>query len=238
MNINKLSIIIFLCFGSFLADAQFSEIGGGIGISNVRSDLGGVRTANTRYGANFFYRMNLNHIWVARAELKYFNIASSDSYYKKQISEIRNTNFSNNGIEVSFNFEFNFLNFRYPKYEHKWCPYLSAGIANFSTFGSSFGTNSLFNVAIPFGFGIKYKLSDHWNLGLNYSVSKTFSDKLDNISSSKSDKYIDKIKGNDASTNDWYHYLGFSVSYTIYKMKCPDHLEDETTPEYWQRQFR
>ncbi|MFN0048753.1 MAG: DUF6089 family protein [Cytophagales bacterium] len=238
MNILRKLLFFFIILIPKITYAQFSELGGGVGASNVRSDVGVVSAANTRFGANLFYRMNFSHIWVGRAELKYVNIASDDKNYPDLISKQRNYSFYNNAIEVSLGMEFNFLNFRYPKNEHRWCPFLTASLANFSTFSNSFGSSAPFNLAIPFGFGIKYKLSDHWNLGFVYTATKTFSDKIDNISSSNAINISQKIKGNDESANDWYHYAGFTISYTIYKLKCPKHLEDETTPEYWQRQFR
>lgn len=223
---------------SNLAFAQFSEFGGGVGVTNVRTDMGGINPANTRYGANLFYRMNLSHIWVARSEVKYANFASADNSYSDLISKKRNYSFSNNAIEASLSMEFNFLNYRFPKDEHRWCPFLTAGLANFTTFNSSSGGVSPFNFAIPFGLGVKYKLGDYWNLGFIYTASKTFNDKLDNITNNSPYANSAKLSGNDNSINDWYHYAAITVSYTLYKLKCPKHLEGETAPEYWQRQFR
>ncbi len=238
LKINYLVLFSGILFCTKI-NAQFSEFGGGIGGTNVRSDIGPVNLSNTRIGVNAFYRYNLSHIWVAKAELKYLQVASKDRYYDNNLSNIRKYEFTNNIAEISLNMEFNFLNFRYLKDEHLWSPFLTAGIANYSTFGSSFGgAISPFNFSIPFGFGIKYKLSDYWNLGFVYTASKTFNEKIDNITDATPANYSDKVRGNDSSTNDWYHYAGFTISYTIYKLKCPTHLEDESAPEYWQRHFR
>lgn len=230
--------LIFLLAIATEALAQFSEFGGGVGATNVRTDIGGVNMANTRYGVNAFYRMNFNHIWVARTELKYVNMASADKNYNDLLSENRKYSFYNNAIEASFSMEFNFLNFRYPKDEHKWCPFITAGLANYVLLGNSEGSISAFNLAIPFGFGVKYKLDDHWNLGFVYTASKTFNDKIDGITSNAPSNYTAKVRGNDSSTNDWYHFAGLTISYTLYKLKCPKHLEDEKVPTYWQGQFR
>lgn len=219
--------------------AQFSEFGGGVGATNIRSDLGLVSLPNTRWGVNGFYRWNLSHIWVMRLEAKYVNAASSDSYYDYAVPNARNYSFKNNMLEVSANMEYNFLNFRYLKDEHRWCPFLTAGFGNYGLFATSYDDKAdFFNFSIPIGFGVKFKLSDYWNLGFIYTASKTFNDKIDGISQSEPSEMSVRIRATDEATNDWFHYAGFTISYTLYRLRCPKHLEEESAPEYWQRHFR
>jgi hypothetical protein len=70
-------------------------------------------------------------------------------------------------------------------------------------------------VAIPAGIGIKYALSPRWNLGLEAGARKTFTDELDHLVNQNA--FIDN-----RHTKDWYFYSGVSVSYTFYKIYCPD----------------
>jgi hypothetical protein len=48
----------------------------------------------------------------------------------------------------------------------------------------------LTQVAIPLGFGFKFKLNNRWSLGLEYGVRITFTDYLDDVSST----YVDPVR--------------------------------------------
>ncbi len=70
-------------------------------------------------------------------------------------------------------------------------------------------------VAIPFGVGVKYALSKHWNLGLEFGARKLITDQLDYLSDQDPDHLANPYD------KDWYFYNGVSVSYTFYRTNCP-----------------
>ena len=54
-----------------------------------------------------------------------------------------------------------------------------------------------------------------WNLGLEVGARKEFTDKLDDIS--EQNPLIEN-----RHDQDWYFYNGVSISYTFYKIRCPE----------------
>ena len=109
---------------------------------------------------------------------------------------------------------------------------------------------SLTQVAIPIGGGLKFKLNHKWTLGLEYGLRITFTDYMDDVSST----YVDPVRlsaqygpmsaamadrsavlktetdldGNpvyrgDPSTNDAYGIFGVTLTYRLYgnRPKCP-----------------
>jgi hypothetical protein len=232
--IQKLNATILVVLASFsLSFAQIHEVGGGLGFSNNRSDVSNhLILPNTSYGFWGFYRYNFNPVWVLRAEIREMHIQASDNL-NFPLPAVRNYNFNTNILEFSINAEYNFLNYRKPDNQFRWCPFLTLGVANFMTFGSSFGSGfKPINLSIPFGFGVKYKLSEHLNLGSTFIADKTFTDNLDGLSSNYANNIATQYQGIDLSTNDWYFFLGFSISYTFYKVKCPEIYDDLKTPKH------
>lgn len=106
---------------------------------------------------------------------------------------------------------------------------------------------SKFNAAIPLGGGFKYAINKNWTIGIEAALRKTFTDFLDDVSdefvnvrttanpkgqlakelADRSDEKGEPIgkegkqRGN-VLTNDEYLFTGFTVSYTLHKIKCPN----------------
>ena len=121
--------------------------------------------------------------------------------------------FSTTFFELSEMFEFNFFNYgmgeRYRKLK-RWSPYITAGL------GATVWTTDGFTGAaftLPFGVGAKYKINRRLNLGLEFLMKKTFSDRLDG--ESLSDPHA--IKSGFAKNTDWYSTLTVTLSYEFSK---------------------
>lgn len=235
------------CLGLLLlahtATCQFHEVGGGLGLTNTRTEISNFNLLNSGVGLWGFYRYNFNEVWVGRADLRFLQIGANDSHNSDWLSASRGASFSASVIELSANIEYNFLNYRQIRERFRWSPFLTAGVASFSPFTYSFSDPtgiyfdngpSAFNFAIPFGLGIKYKLSQYLNLGATFIATKTFTDQLDGISMNTPTTIPLHYRGVDQSTNDWYNFLGFTISYTFYGLKCPPHQNDIQMPSYWQ----
>ncbi len=87
----------------------------------------------------------------------------------------------------------------------RWSPYLSLGIG--MTVASSSGTHIYAN--IPMGLGVKYKLKPRINLGLEWTMTKVFGDKVDG--EILDDPY--HIKSSFLKNTDWYSTIMLSISY-------------------------
>lgn len=218
----KLKLVLSFVVFSFCVYAQKWEIGGGLGVSNTRSDISYFNFLNTRYAATAFLRYNINYAWVIKADLKYFSLYGSDKNNSDTISTIRNYAFAANGGHFSANMEYNFLDYRDLKHKVKFSPFLTAGIG-LCYFRLSNSDLSVLSPIIPFGFGVKYMVSKNWNIGLLFETSKTFTDKLDGLDSTLPLEIDPHIKSADLATDDWYHFFGLTISYTFYHIKCPDH---------------
>jgi opacity protein-like surface antigen len=104
---------------------------------------------------------------------------------------------------------------------------------------------SLTQIAIPLGAGVKFRLSEDWVLSLEYVIHKTFTDYLDDVSSSYIESsYIEGqygpmaaamadrspslneagvARGDDGNT-DWYSIFGVNLTYRINLsgVRCPE----------------
>lgn len=105
---------------------------------------------------------------------------------------------------------------------------------------------NLVTFAIPIGGGFKMSVSRHWNIGIYGEVRITFTDYLDDVSGvypsalslpqgtqgiayqmyDGSHEVGERIGVNgrqrgSTTTNDFYLFLGATVSYTFFPLKCP-----------------
>lgn len=183
-------------------------------------------------------------------------------------NKYRNINFYSNVDELSLLFTFRFQSGKRRFLERKpWIPYVFAGIGYFhfnpkaivdgveyelqkiGTEGQQLSTDpdnivypepyKLWQFNIPFGAGIKYKLNRQFDLGLEFSLRKLFTDYLDDISGYYPDKdqilseegevalYLSDpsndpnrptgrksfARRGDPTDLDWYSYTSISINY-------------------------
>jgi hypothetical protein len=181
----------------------------------------------------------------------------------------RNLSFRSSVLDFSGQLELNFLPYFTGSSKFAFSPYIFTGLSVFSynpqaeyqgewydlqplgtegqgtTAYPSRQTYSLTQVAIPFGIGVKYSLTDLLCLGAEWSFRKTFTDYLDDVSTT----YVDpvqleaekgevaaalsnrslgtpgeppiepgKARGNSA-TRDWYSFAGITLTMKIVTKK-------------------
>lgn len=141
-------------------------------------------------------------------------------------------------LEASGVLEYNFFDYHDRHDKVHFTPYVFVGLAGFYAHTAAEGQGianskyqNLLGIAVPAGVGIKYALSTHWNLGLEAGARKAFTDKLDGYNGSdlpagSGSKATNELLGN-PHDQDWYFYNGLSVSYTFYKIRCPDDSQDK-----------
>lgn len=228
MNLNAVFFRVFpfclLMAASSGSIAQHHEIGVGIGGLNYAGDLSrGYNFSSVRPGGQLYYRYNFNPIISLRGFVSGGGLSGSDSNPIDQAAQIRNASFNIGIIEFGGDFEYNFLDIKSSKSLNKWTPYLFLGIGGFFILGDTpvngAGQYSSFQPMVPVGTGIKVQLTPYLNLDFEVGVRKLFTDWIDDVSNSNLP--VKNYRYGNKHDNDWYNYIGLSISYTIYSVDCP-----------------
>jgi Domain of unknown function (DUF6089) len=217
-------VSVFLVLFQFSASAQNFHLDLYAGASNYNGDLQDKRyTFNQAHLAGGFgISYDLTDQFSLRSSLLFGTISGNDKYGK---NKFRNLNFTSGITEGSLGVNY----FIYPVGTRSLTPYLFAAVAVFhfnpytydtsgkktylrplSTEGEGFipGRNyyNLTQMSIPFGGGVKLSLSDNIDVGLEFGYRKTFTDYIDDVSST----YVDQatLMANRGSTAVELAYRG------------------------------
>lgn len=227
INIRWTKTGICLFFYSILliysVQAQHLELGAGVGATLYKGDiLNNIDPRYAKLGGQFFVR----HTPGKAVSFKYAVLAGSiyGSDKKKTndpFAQARNRTFHSDIQELSVTMEYNFLDYRSDVKRMPLSPYLFGGLAlfRFDPAENKKPTYSLSSISIPFGVGLKYVLYKNWNLNIEFGARKTFTDYLDNLSGTD---ITQPLQNGNPKNKDMYLYTGISVSYTFYKIHCPE----------------
>lgn len=169
----------------------------------------------TKPAFGLVFRKNLNPRFAFKMNAFYGNLEAFDSESGNLYQRKRNLTFSSRIIDFSGQFEFNFLPYTVGDDETPFSPYLFTGLSlfNFSPKGllngqwvnlKEYSTEgqglipgkknySNTQVALPFGGGIKISLSKKIGLSLEWGLRKTFTDYLDDVSTTYASPEILKM---------------------------------------------
>ena len=210
-------IIMLICFTGTTAVAQEYkyEIGGMAGLSMYMGDANQsalLQGFNPAGGAVF--RRNFNFRWALQADLMGGKVTGSTTKTDNVFPNQGEVSFSRGFFELGGHMEFNFLPYS-DKYAYlstsKIAPYLLAGLGVTMAPGKS-GTFA--SVNFPLGLGVKYKVRNRINLGVEYTVHKLFGDAFD--APDKGGFNLDNpynIQSGAFKNKDWYNTLMFSVTW-------------------------
>ncbi|MDE5785054.1 MAG: PorT family protein [Duncaniella sp.] len=212
-----IALILGLCRGPEAvaqAQAQVEEykfdLGVGLGMSGY---LGDANESNLfkhpGFSANGSFRYLFNTRFALRTMLGLNTLSGSTADWDNHIPGDVVYSFKSTVYDLGCRFEFNFFNYGIGegyKQLRRLSPYiaLGVGVSLASTGGDTFAA---FNV--PMAFGLKYKLKPRLNLGLEFSMTKAFGDKMD--SRELTDLY--QIKSSFLKNTDWYSAIMLSISY-------------------------
>ena len=217
-RIAALAAIIFACISMALGtqaqeDYRF-DAGGGIGMTGY---LGDANTSNLWSNPGFDGMLLFRYLRSPRIAFKTGFYAGTLTGNTETMADVlpdaAQFKFSTTFFELSEMFEFNFFNYgigeKYRKLK-RWSPYITAGLGV-----TLWTTDGYTGVAptLPFGIGAKYKINERLNLGLEFLMKKTFTDKLDGTP--LSDPHA--IKSGFAKNTDWYSTLSVTLSYEFSK---------------------
>jgi hypothetical protein len=159
-------------------------------------------------------RKNLNFRWAAKADLLTGRVSGDTKNTRNVFPGGAQAFFSRSFYELGGQMEFHFLPYS-DKFAYlgasKMTPYLFTGLG--FTFAPGDNQN-FFSLNLPLGVGVKYKVRNRINLGLEYGVRRLFRDDLDAPNSEGF--HLDnpyKIPVSRVKNNDWYSVLSFTVTW-------------------------
>ncbi len=225
-----------------------------------------------RQAGGLYARKILNPRLAVKLSGNYARIIGNDAWSKSAFEQARNLSFRSDIFEIASQFEFNFFPYILGDNKNNFSPYLFVGVSAFyhnpkaylngswialqplgtegQQFPDFYGRKpyKLFQVGIPFGGGFKYSVTSHLTLGLEFGYRFTFTDYLDDISTTYVDQQVlmsgangttaatladrsvaaigepigteGKQRG-DVKRRDAYMIHGISISYTFRSLLCP-----------------
>ena len=199
-------------------DPQYRmEIGAGVGMLSYEGDFNGNVLKNMQPMFSALWRYNFDPYKDLRLSATYGKLKGSskdvDTYYPDYATE--EDSFNRNLLDVSLVFEYNFWPYgtgRDYRGAKRLTPYIYGGIG--ATSASGGGSKSVFTANVPIGLGVKYKLNERMNLGLDWGIHFSLSDELDGVK----DPYQVKSSGMFKNT-DCYSMLQLTLTYS-FKAKC------------------
>ncbi len=261
-------LLIFFIFSYFNTKAQVvsnMEIGIMGGGSYYLGDINSKHFDYMMPSGGIVIRKNIDRRVVIKSELLLGNIRADDSRNRNDTMKLnRNLHFRSPIYELSGQVEFNFLPYETGNSLYPFTPFIFAGISLFrfnpkaesnngewvalqplSTEGQ--GTTSfqdrkkyaLTQFSIPMGGGFKIAVNKTFNIILEYGIRKTFTDYLDDVSTSyiggnlidmsplgieMSDKSLNgpqakDFQRGDSKDKDWYTFTGITLSFKILSEK-------------------
>jgi opacity protein-like surface antigen len=214
-----------------------SEVGLGVGALNYKGEVSPqFQWQNSRPALTVFYRKDVSAPVTLRGGFTAGFLRADDGNVKgvnggvPPLQATRQTNMKGSLLEASAVLEYNFLDYHNRGDHVHFTPYGFIGLAGYYASTSSQTLNpdlradfnrsgNMLGLAVPVGVGFKYALSQFINLGLEIGARKTFTDRLDHLY----DQTPLLVNPHD---QDWYYYTGLSISYTFYKIPCPDQYKD------------
>ncbi len=212
--------LILLAFAANKASAQDDpqyrlEVGAGIGLLTYEGDFNGNIFGHMQPMATLMGRYNFDPYKDLRLSLSMGKMKGSsanvDTYYPDFAENAYQ--FDNTLVDLSLMYEYNFWPYgtgRDYRGARRLVPYIAGGI------GATYvkGNKNVFTANVPLGLGIKYKVNERLNLGLDWTIHFSLSDELDGVK----DPYQVKSSGLFKNT-DCYSMLQVSLAYS-FQAKC------------------
>lgn len=189
--------VLFLC----KLNAQHFELGATIGTGNYIGDLSLNSTKMYLKESNFaggvHVRFNMNPMFSFKLGANYIGLSGTDENARIQELRNRNLSFATDVFEGMLAVEVNIPGFQPYGLKQPFSPYVYAGVAYTYFNPRAFYQDQWYDLqplqtetvsyskttfSIPFGFGIKYAVTDKFSVGLDFGARYTFSDYLDDVS--------------------------------------------------------
>lgn len=198
-------------------DPQYRmEIGGGVGLMGYLGDFNGNITKDLQPMATVLARYIFNPYMALKMSATYGTMKGSSADVETYYPDYADTpyTFKNALVDVGVAYEYNFLPYgtgRDYRGAKRLAPYVTAGIGLTYAHNDDKGQVT-FNV--PIGVGVKYKVGERLNIGLEWAMHFSQSDKLDGVK----DPYYIESSGIFKNT-DCYSTLQLTLTYS-FMPKC------------------
>jgi len=197
-------------------DEYLMEIGGGVGFLGYLGDYNNVLTRDLQPMATLLVRRNLNPYMGLRLAASFGKLKGDERDVKTVYPStgVSPYSFSRTLTDVSLTYEYNFWPYGtgHDYYGAKrLTPFVFLGLGG--TYAGGDGS-SVFTANVPIGLGLKYKVGQRMNVGVEWAMHFSMSDKLDG----RNDPYGITSSGMFKNT-DCYSVLQLTLSYS-FMPKC------------------
>lgn len=204
------------------------ELGAYLGGSNFKGDIApNLNFRNTGYSFGTTIKYNLDYFSSLKLIVNNISIHGSDNRINRPFHNDRNESFSANMMEIGALYDYNFIPFTHPKQILNFSPFLVGGFSFLminSSNGAGVENDKLPPVvlSIPFGGGTRIALNPKWILNFEAIARRTFTDFID----LSSQKYTNGVQKSISTNNDWVYTFQIGLSYTFYRVICPDPVKN------------
>ena len=211
-----LMLAVMLNMNAQTDDEYLMEIGGGVGFLGYLGDYNNVLTRDLQPMATLLVRRNLNPYMGLRLAASFGKLKGDERDVKTVYPSTGVTpySFSRTLTDVSLTYEYNFWPYGtgHDYYGAKrLTPFVFLGLGG--TYAGGDGS-SVFTANVPIGLGLKYKVGQRMNVGVEWAMHFSMSDKLDG----RNDPYGITSSGIFKNT-DCYSVLQLTLSYS-FMPKC------------------
>lgn len=225
-----ISLLLFLATTPLWAqsDPEYKmEIGAGVGVMGYLGDFNGSLMKDLQPMGTLLARYNLSPYMGVKMNVSFGKMKGSSADVKTYYPRFGSApyTFDNALVDVGLAYEYNFLPYgtgRDYRGAQRLSPYAMIGLG--ATYVNIKGGDrkSALTANLPIGIGVKYKISERMNVGLEWALHFSLSDELDG----QKDPYGIKSSGIFKNT-DSYSTLQLTFSYS-FMAKCKTcHNEDE-----------
>lgn len=190
------------------------DLGVELGLSGYIGDANGSNIfAHPGFDGELSFRYLPDTRWAIRGVFSTFGLSGNTADMKNVLPEQAQYSFTSRVYDLSARAEFNFLPYGIGetyKRLHRWTPYLVLGIG--VSLSSSSGHTAV-APTLPMGAGIKFKLKERINLGVEFTMTKAFGDHVDGPDLAD----LNQIKTEFYKSTDWYSRLTVGISYEFGK---------------------
>ncbi len=210
-----LLLLVSLCTKAQTDPEYRAELGGGVGLVAYQGDFNGSLTKEMQFAGTLLARYRFNPRMGMALNVSYGKLKGSSENVETWYPEFNETPivFDNTLIDAGLRFEYNFWPYGTGREyfgAQPFTPYITFGLGMTHVSGDE----KVFSANLPIGLGVKYKLAQRLNVGLEWAMHFSLSDKLDGVE----DPYGIKSSGMFKNT-DCYSMLRLTLTYDI-MAKC------------------
>lgn len=213
----KAIILLLAMIASNFAFAQEApykfDFGAGLGVSGYAGDASSSVFKHPGFEGELTARYIPDTRWAIRGVLSTLSLSGNTADMANVPPEGKQYSFNSQVYDLGARIEFNFFSYGIGetyKRLRRWSPYLTLGVG--VTVASCDG-NTAVGPNIPMGAGIKYKLKERLNLGIEFTMTKVFNDHVDGRDLSD----LTTIKSSFVKNNDWYSRFTIGITYEFGK---------------------